>query len=350
MMTPRLFTQIFIIALSVFIFSSCKDNSTGPVVTPSVLHGVYVSIENPHVGGSDYCFLDLDKDTVFNNVFENANGSAFIDGPGKIVIIGQNLYMVCAGPPTQGGKIYEVSISNNHLIKSQAFGNGPRSFDVDNGNIFASSAGGGYITQLDLGLHVLADFVDVGYTPGKVSYTSGKFFVCKSPTALDKALAIVNETSLLVNQVSYNFLPIAFVNNPSGYYLAGIARKYVYRLDPATYNPVDSIVLSTTGNSVVDMAKEGDTKLLVTVDSSEVWEVNLASNPPTSKILIQSPGGRFKITAVGYEAMTSRIYLLDNDGGPPYFGIVRVYDPATGAQLKFYSTLGRNPNSMAFKY
>ena len=350
MMIPRLYSQIFIIALSVFIFSSCKDNGTGPIVTPTALHGVYISYENAHVGGSDYCFIDLDKDTVFNNVYENTNGSAFIDGPGKIALIGQNLYMVCAGAPSQGGRIYEVNTSNNHLIKSQAFGNGPRSFEINNGNIFVSSAGGAYATLFDLNLTILNDFISVGFSPGKVSYAFGHYFVCRNTEASFKDLAVVNESSLLATMAPFNFLPMAVVNNSKGYYLSGSNHKTVYRLDSVTYNLIDSIVLPTSGDTTREMVKEGDLKMLVSVDSTEVWEINLASNPPTSRLLIPFPGGRFRITTIGYEALTGRIYLLDNDGGPPYFGIVRVYDPATGTQLKFYTTIGRNPNSLAFKF
>ncbi len=350
MMTPKLFIQLFIIALSVFLFSSCtKDSSV--TVPPTALHGVYVSYENAHVGGSDYAYIDIDKDTVYNNVYENANGTAFIDGPGKITLReNRYIYMVCAGSGAQGGGMYEVNSSNNQLIKYQQFGNAPRSFVIDNGNMFVSSSGGSYATKLDISLNVLNDYIDVGPQPGGVSVTAGRIFICKSAVSSVKVLSVVNEASLLVTPVNLSFVPLSLVNNTGGYYLTGSGKRFIYHLDSVTLNPIDSISIATAGSSLGNLVNEGQLKMLAVVDSSEVWEINLTNYPPTTKLLILFPGGRFKISALGYEDITNMIYVVDNDGGPPYFGIVHVYDPSSGLQVKYYSLVGRNPASLAFKY
>jgi hypothetical protein len=128
---------MFIIALFSLLFASCKDDSGVTVVTPS-FKGAFVLYESVQAGGSDYCFIDVNKDTVINNLFQNANsGIALTYSPGGIRIVNnQNFYIVCGGLLNQNGKIYEINSSNNQVINSQPFGTNPRCFDINLSQIY----------------------------------------------------------------------------------------------------------------------------------------------------------------------------------------------------------------------
>jgi hypothetical protein len=98
------------------------------------------------------------------------------------------------------------------------------------------------------------------------------------------------------------------------------------------------------------MVKAGQNKLYVVADSSEVWEVNFLNNPPTTRLLIPSLGGSYKISALAYEDLNDRIYVADNNGGIPVLGKVHVFNAVTGALIKTHAVFGRNPVGFGFKY
>ncbi len=349
----KILTGIFIIALFAIFFTSCSNDNSPTVTTPPIsLKGVFVLYQSASAGGSDYCFVDAAKDTVFNNLFQNSNGGTALEyNPGGIVLKDNvNLTIVCAGQPNNNGKIYKINSSNNQVVTFKNFGTNPKCIDIDDNNIYVSSSGGTYVTQFDMNLNIVAGIIDVSRNPGKISYTANRYFVCRTPYDSAKSLAIINETNNNVTYAYFKYYPIALVNNTHGYFMTCFSTKNVYKMDSTTLTPIDSIAIPTSGVSVGDMIKEGQGKILVSVDSSEVWEVNLTTIPPTTRLLIPFPGGLFKITSIAYEDITMQIYITDNQGGPPYPGKVHVFDPNSGTDLKVYSLYGRNPVGFAFKY
>lgn len=342
----------FIIALIAIFFISCSKDSPTVTTPPISLKGAFVLYQSASAGGSDYCFVDIGKDTVFNNLFQNSNGgTALAYNPGGIVLKdNRNLTIVCGGQTNQNGKIYKINSANNQTVASQNFGTNPRCFDIDDNNIYVVSSGGAYITQFDLNLNILSGIIDVSLNPGKISNTANRQFVCRTPYDTAKSIAIINEINNNVTYSYLNFYPIALVNNTHGYFLTGSSTKNVYKMDSTSLTQIDSIPIPTSGTSVGEMIKEGQGKLLVVVDSSEVWEVDLTASLPTTRLLIPFPGGMFKISAIAYEDITAQIYIADNQGGPPYPGKVYIYDPNSGAFLKSFSIYGRNPVGFAFKY
>lgn len=350
-MVIKILFNAFIIALISVFFTSCKDQSTTPV-EPTTLNGAYVLYESAGAGGSDYAFLDSKKDTVFNNLYQNSNIGAALDyKPGDIKILdNRNLYIVCGGVVNQSGKIYKIGTSSNQTINFKAFGNLPGKFAVDNNNIYVSSTGASYATQLDLNLNVITDLIDVGLNPSQIAYTFNRFMICRSTYSSLNSLAVINEINNNVTTVNYSFKPVSLVNNFNGYFMSGFDRKQIYKLDSTDLFPIDSIAIPTSGSKIGDIIKNGQQILYVVADSSEVWEVNLLNNPPSTRLLIPSLGGSYKISAIAFEELNKQIYIGDNNGGPPFLGKIHIFDAASGNNIRSYDLFGRNPVGFAFKY
>jgi hypothetical protein len=326
----------FIIALFTLTIYSCKDSSTAPPVETPSLKGTFVLYQSASAGGSDYAYIDAAKDTIFNNLYQNANGNVALEysATDMKMIDGLYIYVLCAGLPGQNGKFYKVNTKTNQTTSSRSVGTNPGRFTINNDNIFVSSTGASFVSRLNINFGTVVDPISVSSGPAGIAYTQNRYLVSRSPSSIVNTLAVINETTNDVIEIGYSFKPVGIINNINGYYVSGYKRKQLYRLDSVQLNVMDSISIPTSGTALGEMVKAGQNKLYVVADSSEVWEVNFLNNPPSTRLLIPSLGGSYKISALAYEDLNDRIYVGDNSGGIPFLGKVHVFNASTGALIK----------------
>lgn len=342
----------FIIALFSLTIFSCKDSSTTPPVETPTLKGTFVLYQSASAGGSDYAYIDAAKDTIFNNLYQNANGNVALayNATDMKMIDHELLYILCAGLTGQNGKFYKVNSTSNKIISAKTLGTNPARFIINNDNIIVSSTGAAFVTRLDMNFNTVLDNIAVGLGPANTVYTQNRYLISRSSDTAFYGIAVLNETTNDVTQIAYNFKPVGIINNINGYYLSGFTRKQLFRLDSVQLNISDSISIPTSGSAIGAMVKAGQNKIYVVADSSEVWEVNFLNNPPSKRLLIPSLGGSYKISAIAYEEINDKIYVADNNGGVPFLGKVHVFNAATGVLIKTHAVFGRNPVAFGFKY
>src|SRR5258706_9186902 len=121
---------LFIAAASYFL-QSCSYNLDPVNTTPVTNKGIFVlckGIDSTIPG--DFSYINLEKDTVLNNVFQqNNSGSTLGFEPQNIYrYLDHDIFISVRGPGTSGGKILHMDSRTNKLVDSVLLASNPGNF------------------------------------------------------------------------------------------------------------------------------------------------------------------------------------------------------------------------------
>ena len=205
---------------------SCKEGIMEPIGGSNgggVVNGVYILNEggfgDPE--GARLSLYDIDRDTVYRDVFENANGGMHLGSLGDdIKISAEKVYILMSGSEN----LEVISLSDHETIQSSSFaGSNPHDLLIDAARnrayitrLFASS-----VLIIDLGTLQPIDTVSVGANPQGMLLFNDHLFVCNSGYGLDRTVSVINVVSGVVDTT------LAVRDGPGGVVLGPDGRIWV---------------------------------------------------------------------------------------------------------------------------
>ena len=341
-------------------FLSCNENTTAPPTggnSDAVVNGVYILNEgnfgDPE--GTRLSLYDIDGDTVYRDVYENANGGMHLGSLGDdIRISADKIYILMSG---SGGGLQVINLSDHKAVQSSPFaGSNPHDLLID------AARNKAYLTRLSYGSLLVIDLttlqpldtISVGANPQGLFLFNDRLFVCNSGYGNDRTVSIINVLSDAVEGM------LTLSDGPTGIVLAGDGRLWVsctgnafgtpptpgavYVINPVTTMVEDSILFLENLWGPIAAGTDGSVYVLGVSPGSLGGPVHRI----TSATLSLSPNfipGAFYALAV--DSLTGEVYAADV-GDFTADGEVDIFKPDGSFQNKFDVEIG--PGAFAFKH
>jgi hypothetical protein len=173
--------------------------------------------------------------------------------------------------------------------------------------------------------------------------------VCKSAFTQENSLAYVNQINFNVTKYFLNYPPVSSTYNFYGYFVSSHSRKTIFRLDPDTFQQLDSLVIPTQAGSIGAVFKKGATSFYVIAGNKEIWQVDVSSTGELSAVLKIAESSGITVSAAAYDETRNEIYVADNNNGQTN-GELHVFNSTDGLIKRSIQLGGRNPAAIAFRY
>ena len=283
---------------TVILLSACTEEPAGPVVgppPPDIARAVYVFHEGNFgdPSGARLAIFDIDRDTVFRDVVEAANGGEHLGSLGDDMAIEDSLaYFVMSGSE----EVKVLRLSDHLLLRSVALpGSTPHDILVDGARRRA------YVTRLyrssvlvvDLATLRAIDTIDVGSNPQGMALSGDRLFVCNSGYGSSNTVSVIDVTAdSLIATIQVADGPTQAVSAPDG-------RLWV----------------ACTGNQFLDVPTPGRVAIInpttlaleATVDVGGNLLGPIAIDPAGYAYVIAAPPGSFFGGPVHRIALTNRV-------------------------------------------
>jgi len=352
-MKKKVFFISVILTLSILLFSCSRDQVTN--IPVSNTEGILVLYEGGMTPGSgDYAFININIDTVFNDVYRNSNNNANLGlFPDGMYLYGQYLYVTSQGSYGGQGKMSMIGSTDNKLINSVSFGTNPYDMELSQGDFWVTNIGDSTVTRIDGNLNILAT-IQVGAKPTKIVSFLNHLYVAKASFTSEYSAAVINKFDNSVTKVIFNSAPVSVAPTYNGVYVSAYTGKKLYLIDTLQFNTVvDSVSCASVQNNAIGEIFAGDNNTLYVVGTDTsfygstgktVYKVDISSK--SVSLLINDPQ-IMDIFGIAYNPVKEQIVIADSRlGSEP--GRVRVYDK-NGTFIKMYQLTGYFPRKFAFK-
>jgi hypothetical protein len=345
----QLFIQLtFLISL---LLTGCEPEE-GPSVPNSngnPLKGAYILYENSG-GQTDYAFYDASSNTVTDNVFSSFNQGRKLGVTAGDMKINNNrdIYISTLGTQGSMGTLYKIAPENNSMTDSIHFGRNPYGFAINNNRLVISNLGSSFASVFDLDLNLINDSIEVGPQPVGVLYGFGKYVITRSGASPENSLALIDESSNLVQKLYYPSNPVSALYNVSGIFVSSFTSKKIFRIDSNNFETVDSFSVPTSQSSIGQIVFKTQRKFFIVAGLNEIWEAEAVNNTLQFRLLFPS-GQAAYILNIAYESTKNEIFIAE---GNNLFsnGAMYIIDAETGLINNTHQLSGRRPVRFAFKY
>lgn len=251
--------RYIVICLALAFGSGCKKDPAGPETPgsiPNSAKAVYVLNEGDFgdPAGARLTVLDVDKDSVYYDVFEGANSGAHLGNVGDdMKFHNGKAYFVLSG----SSNLIVMNLANN-VKEAEVFFPGSAVHDllIDSvrNKIFVTRLFSNSVYVLNLATLAIIDSIAVGSNPLGMALANGRVFICNSGFGSDSTVTVADAGSHAV------VATLLLSHGPSGAVLASDGRIWiactgnqfstpptngrVYLVDPATNVKVDSILFT----------------------------------------------------------------------------------------------------------
>lgn len=332
-------------------FTGCEPEE-GPSVPNSngnPLIGAYILYENS-AGQTDYAFYDASAKTVTDNVLSSFNQGRKLGVTAGDMKLNNNRDLFISTLGTQGsvGALYRISTENNTVTDSLIFGRNPYGFAINNNRLVISNLGSSFASILDLDLNLINDSIEAGPQPVGVLYGFGKYIITRSGASPENSLALIDESSSLVQKLYYPSNPVSAIYNVSGIFVSSFTSKKIFRVDSKNFETVDSFYVPTSQSSIGQIVFKTQSKFFIVAGLNEIWEAESVNNTLQFRLLFPS-GQAMYILNIAYESTRNEIFIAE---GNNLFSIGAMYiiDAETGLVKNTHQLGGRRPVRFAFKY
>jgi len=334
-----------------FLISGCEPEEGPSVPNSNVnpLAGAYILYENS-AGQIDFAFYDVIMNSVTDNVFSIFNQGRKLGVTAGDMKINNNrdLYISSLGSLGSEGALYRISVDNNEATDSIIFGRNPYGFVINNNRLVISNLGGSFASVLDLDFNVITDSIEVGPQPVGVLYAFGKYVITRSGASPENSLALIDESSNLVQKLYYPSNPVSAIYNVSGIFVSSFTSKKIYRIDSKNFETVDSFSVPTSQPSIGQIVFKTQRKFFIVAGLNEIWEAESVNNTLQFRLLFPS-GQAVNILNIAYESTRNEVFIAE---GNNLFsnGAMYIVDAESGLIKNTFQLGGRRPVRFAFKY
>jgi len=354
-------TRIVLLLLPALLFlSACEGDPTVPIPGDpigQVVNGIYVLSEgnfgDPE--GARLSLYDLDRDTVYGDVFERSNNGMHLGSLGDDIKISDGkLYVLMSGSEN----LSIVSTSDHGLLQSATYsGAVPHDLLIDpaRGRIYMTMLFSGSILGVDLFTLQPVDTFLVGSNPQGVLLLNDRLFVCNTGFGSDKTVSIINLPGDSVEStLTLSDGPTGIVQGPDGrVWVSCTGNSFgappttgaVYMLNPFSLAIEDSIMFLENLWGAIAVGNDGSVYLLGATTGSFYGGPVHRLAPGTYAVTLNYIDGTFYGMAV--DPSTGNLHVTDvrNLAGE---GEVQVFDMSATLVASFPAS--RGPAAFAFKH
>jgi hypothetical protein len=321
-----------------------------------VTNGLYILNEGAFGDpeGARLSLYDIDRDTVYNNVYERANSGAHLGSLGDdLRITNDMLYVLMSGSEN----IAVLNMEDHKIMQAASYpGAAPHdlAIDVDRGLLYMTMLFSSSVLRVDLATLEPIDTFQVGNNPQGMLLVGDKLFVCNSGYGADSTVSVIDVVSgSIVATVSLTDGPTGAVFGPDGrVWIACTGNAFgmppsvgaVYILDPVTGAIEDSVLFleNLWGSIAADNA--GNVYVLGVTSGSFFGGPVHKITSATRAVVLNFIAGTFYAMVV--DPVSGEIYLSNaNDFASD--GFVEKYD-VTGFRRESF-TVGKGPGAFSFR-
>ncbi len=350
-------TQLLAIAL--LAVASCKkDPATPPdgLIVPPVVKAVYVLNEGNFSDptGARLTLYDVEKDSVYRNVYEAANGGSSLGNVGDdMKFYRGKAYIVMSG----SRNLVVMNLSNHRKELEVTFpGSAVHDLLIDSvrNRLYVTRLFSRSVYVLNLSSLALIDSIDVGANPQGMALSGNRVFICNSGYGSDSTVTVVDATTIRkVATLTLSHGPTGAAVAPDGnVWVACTGNAFaavptfgkVYILNPTTLAKLDSISFTDHLWGSITISSDGYAYILGVTPGSfyggPVHRIVVA----TKTVALNFISGTYY--SLGYDDVAREIYVSDvrEFAGD---GIVKIYTNAGALRKTFTAQTG--PAVFGFK-
>lgn len=345
--------------VSLLVSGACRDNPSAPLeavgVLPEIGNAVYVLNEGNYSDptGARLSVYDVDRDTVYRDVFELANNGQHLGSTGDdLKLYRGKAYILMS----HSENIDVISLQTHQLVRSVTFpGSIPREMLIDSvrNRLYVSRTNSGAVYVLDPSTLGIMNSITVGNNPLGMALKGSHLFVCNSGYGLDRTVSVIDvnaDTVAATLQLSDG--PSSAAVSPDGrVWVACSGNQFgtpptngkIFIINPTSLALEDSIVFSQSIWGTIVMGTNG---YAYSIAAAGFYGGPLYRISITSKV-VQTDFIPDTSYAMAVDEASGNIYVAD----AKHFnedGIVSVYSSAGVLQKQFGTQ--RGPGTIALKY
>ena len=187
-----------ILLLAIVVAWNCNENPatapTGGSPLPPIVNGVYVLNEGNYndATGARLSIYDIDRDTVYKDVFELSNNGVHLGSTGDdIRLYHGRAYIVMS----HSENLVAISLENHQLVQTRTFlGSIPHDLLIDSvrNRLYVSHTNDGAISVLDPATLNTLSTITVGNNPQGMVLSGNYLFVCNSGYDLGRTVSVID--------------------------------------------------------------------------------------------------------------------------------------------------------------
>ncbi len=328
-------------AIMLALLLGCRNDPAGPVdpgTVPAVVKAVYILNEGDFsdASGARITLYDVQKDSVYTDVFESANGGSHLGNVGDdMKFFNGRAYIVMSGSKN----LVVMNLTTNRKDAEMTFpGSAVHDLLIDSvrNKIFVTRLFSRSLYVLNLSTLAIQDSISVGANPQGMVIASGKLFVCNSGYGSDSTVSIINPSNnQLITTVKLAAGPTnAAVATDGKVWVACTGNAFaspptkgkIFILDPATNAIADSITFADNVWGTISIGADGFAYVIgVTPTSFNGGPVHRIAVATKSVVLNFVPGTFY---ALAFDDVARELYVSD------------VHDFSGNGDVKIYTAAG----------
>lgn len=327
-----------IIVLSLISFAGCEDDPSSPdgLIDYNLSNGIITLCEGGFgTNTASISFKGFDNNEIYQNMFQNANGSPLGDLANCMVVHNDKIYIAVQN----SNKIEVVGLRTikKHQTINLGTGASPRSLAIYGSKIYVTSYKE-FVYVLDIADGKITDSIQVGSKPEAIAEAGGKLFVANSGWDSDSTVSVIDgSTYENIKTIPVGLNPQYIIKGDDGYIYAVGGASYthpetksgLWKINPQTLAVEDIIELSGYPGKVCNY--KNNTLLILNNDG-----VNLI-NPAAKSAVLVIPASQVNLSgtvySIGYDAQRDEIYC----GNPKDYkqnGEIAVFKEESGSFVK----------------
>lgn len=319
----------------------CRNDPSGPndpTPIPSVVKAVYILNEGDFsdATGARLTLYDVQKESVYTDVFESANGGAHLGNVGDdMKFYNGSAYIVMSGSKN----LVVMNLTTHRKDAEMTFpGSAVHDLLIDStrNKIFVTRLFSRSLFVLDLSSLAIQDSISVGANPQGMVIANGKLFVCNSGYGADSTVSIINPSN---NQV---ISTVKLAHGPSNAAVAADGKVWVactgnafatpatkgkiFILDPSTNGVTDSITFADNLWGTISIGSDGFAYVIginpASFNGGPVHRISVSTKAITQNFI---PGTFY---ALAFDDVAREVYAAD------------VHEFSGNGEVKIYTAAG----------
>lgn len=352
-------SRVLLTVLLLLVLAGCKNDPVIPpdgLIVPRVVKAVYVLNEGDFSDptGARLTVYDVEKDTVYRDVFEAANNGTHLGNVGDdMKFYNGKAYIVMSG----SRNLIVMNLSTHRKELEVSFpGSAVHDLLIDSvrSRLYVTRLFSSSVYVLNLSSLALIDSITVGANPQGMALSGNKVFICNSGYGSDSTVTVVDATTLRAVAT----IPLA--DGPTSAAIASDGNVWVvctgnafapvptkgkiFILDPTTLTKTDSIAFTENLWGSLVVSQDGYAYVLGTTSGSFF-------GGPVHRVSVSSKTVAFNFIAgtyygLAYDDVAREIYVSDvrEFSGN---GEVKIYTNAGALRKTFFAQKG--PAVFGFK-
>lgn len=350
--------SILVMALPAFLIAACSEDAVSPPATPpATSNGVYILNEGQFgdPAGARLSLYDIDRDSVYTDVFESANGGAHLGSLGDDIVVHEGkAYIAMSG----SNDLKVIGTGDHRLVQSATYpGATPHDVVVsaDGSRLYLTMLFADSILSIDPATLAVRRGIRVGPNPQGMALAGMRLFVANSGFGSGRTVSVVSiQTEEMLKTIDVYDGPSGVAFAPDGSvwvsctgnaFLGVPTPGRVSIIDGSTLTVVDSVLFDGPLFGPIALSEDGHAYVLGVAPGSfyggPVHRISLSTRQLT---LNHVPGTYYAISA---EPGTGDLYLAD---AKSFAGAGEITVVAPSGTVKKRFNAQRGPGKFAFTF